>query len=71
MPILQGLARLKRPHLQSYETVLDALYHIFKKHLNSEVLERVCVLLTGAGLVNVMGRIAFCQALNGYCATLA
>ena len=60
LSILQGLACLKRPHLKSYETVLDALYHIFKKNGNLLVLEQVCVLLTGMGLVNVHGRWAFC-----------
>ena len=71
MPILQGLARFKRHHLHSYETVLDALYHLFIRYKNPRAFERVCVLLTGAGLVNVQGRIAFCQALNGFCSTLA
>jgi len=70
MDILQGLACLKRPHLQSYETVLDALYHIFKRNGNLLVLEQVCVLLTGMGLVNEHGRWAFCQAVNACCATL-
>jgi hypothetical protein len=34
------------------------------------VLGQVCVLLTGMGLVNLQGRIAFFQALNQYCATV-
>ena len=68
--VLQGLTCLKRPHLKSYATVLDALYHIFKQKGNLLVLEQVCVLLTGMGLANVYGRMAFCQVVNTYCATV-
>lgn len=53
-------------------SVLDALFTVFScvHHSNMFVLGQVCVLLTGMGLVNLQGRIAFCQSLNQYCATI-
>ena len=47
-------------------SVLNALFTVFScvHHSNMFVLGQVCVLLTGMGLVNLQGRIAFCQSLN-------
>ena len=61
MPILKGLAWLKKSQVRSYMTVLDALFKVFSSvnHPNMFVLGQVCVLLTGMGLVNIQGRIAF------------
>jgi hypothetical protein len=72
MPILQGLTWLKKYEVRSYMNVLDTLYQVFnsKHHPNMLVLGQVCVLLTGMGLVNLQGLIAFFQALNQYCATV-
>ena len=72
MKILQGLAWLQKYEVRSYLTVLDTLYHVFSSehHPNQYMLGQVSVLLTGMGLVNLQGRIAFFQAINQYCATI-
>jgi hypothetical protein len=61
MSILQGLAWLQKFEVKSYLTVLDTLFQVFSNehHSNQYVRGQVSVLLTGMGLVNIQGRIAF------------
>lgn len=53
-------------------TVLDSLFQIFSgaNHMNLFAQGQAAVLLTGMGLLNVQGRLAFFIAVNQCCATV-
>lgn len=72
MAILKGLARLRKSEIRSYLTVLDTLFRIFSgnQHMNMFAQGQVAVLLTGMGLLNIQGRLAFFSAVNQCCATV-
>jgi hypothetical protein len=72
MKILMGLARLKKNEIRSFLTVLETLYQIFSNAntLSLYSQSQAAVLLTGMGLINVHGRLAFFTAVNRCCATI-